>query len=83
MITDSGGLQKEAYFLGKRCITIRDETEWTELVEIGANRVVGADPDAIRDAFQWVQADLQVEPIYGSGDAGLQIANLVSQIDIP
>jgi len=83
VITDSGGLQKEAYFLGKRCITIRDETEWTELVEIGANRVVGADPDAIRDAFQWVQADLQVEPIYGSGDAGLQIANLVSQIDIP
>ena len=83
VITDSGGLQKEAYFLGKRCITIRDETEWTELVEIGANRVVGADPGAIREAFEWALADLRVEPIYGSGDAGRRIANLLAQIDVP
>jgi UDP-GlcNAc3NAcA epimerase len=81
VITDSGGLQKEAYFLGKRCITVRDETEWAELVEIGANRVVGADPEAIREAFQWALADLRVEPIYGSGDAGIRIANLLAQID--
>lgn len=83
VVTDSGGLQKEAYFLGKRCITIRDETEWTELVEIGANRVVGADRNAIRDAFQWALGDLRVEPVYGSGDAGPRIANLLAEMDNP
>lgn len=83
VITDSGGLQKEAYFLGKRCITIRDETEWMELVESGVNRVVGADQNAIREAFQWALEDFQVEPIYGSGDAGLRIAKLMAQFDIP
>ena len=41
VVTDSGGVQKEAFFLGKRCITVRDETEWTELVACDANRVVG------------------------------------------
>ena len=80
VITDSGGLQKEAYFVGKRCITVRDETEWVELVELGANRVVGADGDAIRDAFSWALSDLSVEPVYGRGDAGIRIANLLADI---
>ena len=54
VVTDSGGVQKEAYFLGKRCITVRDETEWTELVACGANRLAGAETPAIRNAFAWV-----------------------------
>jgi UDP-GlcNAc3NAcA epimerase len=74
VVTDSGGLQKEAYFSGKRCITVRDETEWTELVACGANRVVGADPAAIRDAFTWASDPLSdTRELYGRGDAGPKI----------
>lgn len=51
VMTDSGGLQKEAYFFGKYCLTLRDQTEWTELVENGFNTIVGADKDTILDAY--------------------------------
>ena len=51
VITDSGGLQKEAYFFEKQCITLRDETEWIELVESGSNTLVGADKEKILKAF--------------------------------
>lgn len=79
VITDSGGLQKEAYVLGKRCITLRDETEWTELVEIQANRLVGADPVKIRAAFDWADQSLpERELIYGDGRAGERIVELLT-----
>jgi UDP-GlcNAc3NAcA epimerase len=52
VMTDSGGLQKEAYFFEKQCITLRDETEWVELVENGFNTLVGADREKILTAFR-------------------------------
>ena len=75
VLTDSGGLQKEAYFFDKYCVTMRDETEWTELIEAGVNKIVGADKDLILEAFNdkvgqtvSIQADL-----YGGGSASTRI----------
>ena len=80
VVTDSGGLQKEAYFAEKRCITIRDETEWVELVEEGVNRIVGADEDRIKAAFRWSMeegVELQSENLYGDGHSGEKIVQII------
>ena len=52
IVTDSGGVQKEAFFYGVPCVTMRDETEWVETVELGCNEIVGASHDAIFEAFR-------------------------------
>lgn len=73
IITDSGGVQKEAYFFGKPCVTLRDQTEWTETIEAGWNRVVGADPRAICAALEAGAPEGARPELYGSGDAGRRI----------
>ncbi len=79
VITDSGGVQKEAYYFGKKCITVREETEWTELVEAGANRVVGTQEAAILNAFEWALAPLPMLPdLYGNGSAGEMIVDILA-----
>lgn len=50
ILTDSGGVQKEAFYLGVPCVTLRDRTEWPETVELGANRIAGTSGDSIREA---------------------------------
>ncbi len=54
VITDSGGLQKEAFFLKKFCITLREETEWVELVDLGVNQIAGADEKKNPFCFSFV-----------------------------
>lgn len=71
VMTDSGGLQKEAYFFNKYCITLRDETEWEELVDVGANVLTGADQTKIINAYKnSFHKQVQFsEHLYGTGNA--------------
>jgi UDP-GlcNAc3NAcA epimerase len=74
VMTDSGGLQKEAYFFEKQCITLRDETEWVELVENGYNTLVGAEYKKIVTAFRNATAFKHKElDLYGGGKASENI----------
>lgn len=77
IITDSGGVQKEAYFHGKQCITLRDETEWVELVQSGVNTLVGNDIQKIKKAINNIQFISIDNNIYGQGDTASQIANFL------
>ncbi len=77
IITDSGGVQKEAYFHGKQCITLRDETEWVELVQLGVNILVGNDIQKIKNAIHNVQFACVDNNIYGQGNTASQIANFL------
>lgn len=76
VMADSGGLQKEAYFFKKQCFTLRDETEWIELVECGANILVGADKEKIIEAYK-NNSKLYIEnsklDLYGGGKASENI----------
>ncbi len=79
VMTDSGGLQKEAYFFNKFCVTIRDQTEWVELVHHGFNALVGADSNRIFDAFQNFDGkkfDKFVQ-LYGNGTASLSMVKAI------
>lgn len=69
ILTDSGGVQKEAYWLGVPCITVREETEWVETVSYGWNRLTGADPIRIRAAVAQFQKPAERPPLYGDGKA--------------
>lgn len=79
VLTDSGGLQKEAFFFSKPCITLRDETEWTELVEGGYNVLAGADASAIIQSFRnriVSSSDYSVN-LYGGGKAAEKIVKFL------
>lgn len=82
IITDSGGMQKEAFFFKRPCITIRKETEWVETVESGSNQLVGSDKVRILEAFNSISSarcPKESREIYGDGNAAKKIVeNILS-----
>jgi UDP-GlcNAc3NAcA epimerase len=79
VMTDSGGLQKEAFFFQNACITIRDQTEWTELVDNGYNMLAGANKESILAAFEKMRSlnlDFSKD-LYGGGKASTNIADVL------
>ncbi len=76
VMTDSGGLQKEAFFFATPCITLRDETEWVELVEHGFNRLAGADRERILSLYAETEFELDFDlDLYGGGHASEKIVS--------
>jgi UDP-N-acetylglucosamine 2-epimerase len=79
VLTDSGGLQKEAYYLGVPCVTLREETEWVETVASGWNRLAGQERARILHAVDDAMHRPSSRPnLYGDGGAALRIANILA-----
>jgi len=78
--TDSGGLQKEAYWHGVPCVTLRDTTEWTETVAVKANVLVNDDPDAIAAAVASARMPDERPQLYGDGHASERIAEVLASL---
>lgn len=82
VVSDSGGVQKEAFFFKKPCITMRDQTEWVELIENGVNVLAGADTQKIIEFTQAMLSKTIDDPLnlYGGGKASQNIANVLAGI---
>lgn len=79
ILTDSGGMQKEAYWLKVPCITLRDETEWIETVESGWNILSGANRDRISEAVRSLKVPSAHPPLYSDGKAAEKIISTISE----
>jgi len=79
ILTDSGGIQKEAYLLGVPCITLRENTEWVETVESGWNVLVGAKRDRILDAVRHFSPAARQKNLFGEGNASLLIRKFLGR----
>jgi UDP-GlcNAc3NAcA epimerase len=79
IVTDSGGLQKEAYWYGVPCVTTRPSTEWVDTVEAGANVLIDDDPEALVAAVASASMPVDRPQLYGDGSASEQIAAALAQ----
>ncbi|HCC00942.1 MAG TPA: UDP-N-acetylglucosamine 2-epimerase (non-hydrolyzing) [Ruminococcaceae bacterium] len=80
IITDSGGLQKEAYLLNVPCVTVREETEWVETIEEGWNRLAQANKKDLLQKFAQARPAQKHPPLYGNGHAAEKIVGLLSTL---
>ena len=80
ILSDSGGIQKEAYMLGVSCITLRENTEWVETIEEGWNVLVGADYEKIVDAIRGFEGVGERGDVFGGGDASERINNILMRV---
>jgi UDP-GlcNAc3NAcA epimerase len=80
IVTDSGGLQKEAYWYGVPCVTLRPSTEWVDTVEVGANTLVDDDPAALTHAVAQASMPAKRPELYGDGRASDRIADLLATL---
>ena len=80
IFTDSGGVQKEAYYLGVPCITLREETEWKELVKFGYNKVVGHSKNKLLNAVKYFKKNdinFNLHKLYGDGKTAKKIVKII------
>jgi UDP-N-acetylglucosamine 2-epimerase len=82
VLTDSGGLQKEALWSGKPCITMRTTTEWVETIEAGWNVLVGNDVSQLLDAAQHFRPTGVAPAIYGDGNASARIVDCIHGLHV-
>ena len=80
IVTDSGGVQKEAYFHGVPCVTLRAETEWRETVDTGWNTLTDLDEGLFRQAIASLSRPSSRPQIFGNGEAAKHIARIVKEI---
>ena len=82
VVSDSGGVQKEAFFFQKPCITLRDQTEWTELIEVGANILAGSDSQKIIKSLEFMLEKKVSDQfnLYGGGNASQKIKEHLEQL---
>jgi UDP-N-acetylglucosamine 2-epimerase len=80
IVTDSGGLQKEAYWYGVPCVTMRPSTEWVDTVALGANTLVDDDPEQLVAAVGRARIPDERPPLYGDGRASVRIAELLASL---
>ncbi|HOO53387.1 MAG TPA: UDP-N-acetylglucosamine 2-epimerase (non-hydrolyzing) [Methanothrix sp.] len=81
VLTDSGGVQKQAFMLGIPCITLRESTEWVETVESGWNVLVGTDKDRIKRTINSFNPFGERPKLYGEGDASKKISQILNSLE--